>query len=83
MRAAMERHYRCGLVAIDYNGPGHAIVAFNTTDRGVVYFEPQSDEMVLLKVGARYYTCIVVKPGYHYDPPSHNDTILSFNVVWV
>ncbi len=83
MRAAMERHYRCGLVAINYTGPGHAIVAFNTTDRGVVYFEPQSDERVLLKVGARYYQCIVAAPGYYYSAPSNNDTILGFNVVWV
>ena len=34
------------IVAVDFtsSGPGHAFVAFATTDRGVVYVEPQADD---------------------------------------
>ena len=34
------------IVAVDFTsgGPGHAFVAFATTDRGVVYVEPQADD---------------------------------------
>lgn len=31
------------IVTFDFSGPGHAFVAFKTTDRGVVWIEPQTD----------------------------------------
>lgn len=34
---------------------GHAIVAFNTLDAGVVYIEPQNDEAVYMQVGMNYW----------------------------
>jgi len=46
---------RAGLVLLYLrNLPGHAIVAFETVDEGLIYIEPQSDEVVGLVVGEPY-----------------------------
>jgi len=76
---------RCALVHLDYadeDTPGHAIVAFETTDRGLVFIEPQSDEIVEPVVGRRFYLCIVPKPGYFYLPPDYDDTIEEIEIIW-
>lgn len=42
------------IVAVDFTsgGPGHAFVAFQTTDRGIVFVEPQADDTYpVVKVG--------------------------------
>ena len=62
--------------------PGHAIVAFQTVDKGLIFIEPISDETVKLVVGKRYYKCIEPKPGYYYKKPSHDDTIVEIQIVW-
>ena len=80
---AIKQNIRCAYVAIDFPGTtGHAIVAFNTTDRGMVYIEPQTDEIVQLKVGADYYQSVIPKPGYYYPQPSYDDMVTRFVVVW-
>jgi hypothetical protein len=44
---ATEKGIKCGLVSFDLVSPqktiGHVIVVFETTDRGTVYFDPQTD----------------------------------------
>jgi len=63
-----------------YNGSRHALVGFNTTDAGIVYVEPQSDEWVVnLTVGNDYWTDCVV--GNH-TSPLYNDTIRRIITVW-
>ena len=59
---AMQHKFRCAYVSIRfYDGNGaHAIVAFNTTDRGIIYIEPQSDEEVNLRAGYHYWTQCVI-----------------------
>jgi len=57
-------------------------VAFNTIDRGLVYFEPQSDEQAMPAIGKRYYTTNITKPGYYYVPPAYDDTIEDMVVIW-
>lgn len=42
-------------VYIGFNDSAHAIVAFNTTDRGLVYFEPQDDAQVYPRVSVNYF----------------------------
>ncbi len=80
---AAKEKIRCAYVAVDFPGStGHALLAFNTIDRDVIYIEPQSDEEVRLEVGEHYYECIIPKPGYYYDAPENDDTILRFVVVW-
>ena len=79
---AAKQKIRCAFVSIDYTNSGHAIVAFNTTDRGLVYIEPQSDKEVKLSVGGHYYQEIITKPGYYYPTPSYDDTVKRFLVIW-
>jgi hypothetical protein len=74
---------RAAFVMITYpQEPGHAIVAFQTTDKGLIYIEPQFDVLVKLEVGKRYYKCIVPPEGYYYTAPPYNDTVEEIEVVW-
>jgi len=55
-RNAFNAGYRCFWVGIEYNLIYyHAVVAFNTTDRGIVYIEPQNDEIVTVEIGKMMY----------------------------
>lgn len=54
--AARDRNLRCAYVTFSYRGTGsaHAITAFETTDHGLVYVEPQGDQIAYVKVGKAY-----------------------------
>lgn len=73
---------RCAFVELRYSGSGHSIVAFNAIDKGLVYFEPQSDEIVKPVVGKRFYQCVEPRPGYYYPSPAYDDTIRDILVIW-
>jgi hypothetical protein len=74
---------RCAIVHLVFPGTvGHAIVAFDTIDEGLVYFEAITDERVNPEVGKRYYKCIEARPGYYYLPPEYDDTIMDILVTW-
>ena len=45
---------RCAFVLLGYNRGQHAVVAFDTTDRGLVYIEPQTDARIHPEVGGTY-----------------------------
>ena len=79
---AEEEGIRCAFVEIRYADGGHAIVAFDTVDEGLVYFEPMTDERVRPAIGKRYYQCIEPRPGYYYEAPSFDDTIVDVLVIW-
>lgn len=56
---AQQVGLRCGAVWVQLENTVaedylHALVAFNTTDRGAIFIEPQSDEEVTLEVGELY-----------------------------
>jgi len=57
---AFQMRYRCGFVYIEFTDSAHAIVCFNTTDRGLIYIEPQNDEIVTLTIGQTYLGYIIV-----------------------
>lgn len=80
--SAEEEGLRCGLVLLEFLDEGHSIVAFDTIDRGVVYFDPMTDERVNPEIGKHYYQCIVPEPGYYYASPSYDDTILNISIIW-
>ena len=61
---------------------GHSIIAFDTTDNGLVYFEPQSDWIARPVIGKRYYQCVEPEPDYYYTAPPHDDTIMDILVIW-
>ncbi|MFC2024595.1 hypothetical protein ACFLTJ_03385 [Chloroflexota bacterium] len=73
---------RCALVEIRSPNSGHAVVAFDTVDEGLVYFDPISDDRVRPVIGRRYYKCIEPKPGFIYEKPSFDDTIMDIVVIW-
>lgn len=76
---------RCCVIYLDFKDSAysHSIIGFDTTDSGMLYYEPQSDERVMnLKVGNDYWTeCVIPKAGYYYaeDP---DDTIAGIIEYW-
>jgi hypothetical protein len=62
---ANSKGIKCGVVSLDLTGTkriGHAINAFETTDRGIVYFDPQTDgERFGIYVGGTYKLSEVYK----------------------
>jgi len=72
---AEKKGLRCAFIALRYPNQGHTIIAFNTIDKGLIYFEPQTDERANPVVGKQYYQCIEPRPGTYYTPPSYDDTI--------
>jgi hypothetical protein len=80
---AAKEGLRCAYVAIEYlGGTGHIIVAFDTSDRGLVYIEPQFDWEVEPEIGRRYYQCVKPPAGHYMNAPSHDDTIARIVVIW-
>jgi hypothetical protein len=68
---------RCATVDIFHpEGYGHTIVAFETTDRGLIFIEPQFDREVELVVGKSY------SQTNNFTPALRDDTINRFVVIW-
>lgn len=65
---AVEIGYSCGFVLITLEPlPSHAIVCFNTIDNGLIFIEPQNDEVVTLHIGDSYGTLGI---------------IIDFDIIW-
>jgi hypothetical protein len=80
---AEEKGIRCAYVSVRFpGGRGHAIVAFNTIDKGLIYIEPQYDDLVEIEIGQPFYKCVVPKEGIVYVKPSYDDTIEEVLVAW-
>jgi len=60
---AEEQGYRCGFVYMTFSNGAHAIACFNTVDEGLIYIEPQTDEIVTPKIGQTYNGDIVEMLG--------------------
>jgi hypothetical protein len=74
---AEAKDIRCAVVDIFYpDGYGHTIVAFDTTDRGLIYVEPQFDVEVKLVVGRSYSQL------NNFTAAPRDDTIKRYLVVW-
>jgi hypothetical protein len=79
---AEAKGLRCAYISLIYPDGGHAIIAFDTIDEGLIYFESQTDERAKPVIGKRYYKCVEPKPGYYYEKPSFDDTIIDILVIW-
>lgn len=79
---AEQKGIRCAFVEVRYPEGGHAIIAFDTIDEGLVYFDAVTDDRARPIIGKRYYQCVEPKPGYYYEAPSFNDTIMDILVIW-
>jgi hypothetical protein len=65
---AFQMGYRCGFVYIEFSDSAHAIACFNTTDSGLIYVEPQTDEIVTIAIGQQY--------------PHINQVIVDIGIIW-
>ena len=79
-RNAFNAGYRCFYVSIEMGefmptSIGHALVAFNTTDSGIVYIEPQTDRIMHVKVGQPYWDRTI------YQAPSYDDTVTKIELI--
>ena len=78
-REAFEHGIRCAFVAMWFpDRSGHAIVAFDTTDKGLIYIEPQADLPAKVEIGIRYW-------AWFYDPNytvGSDDTIVGITLKW-
>lgn len=72
---AFKAGYRCGFVYIRFPEAAHAIVCFNTTDYGLIFIEPQTDEIVKLEIGKPYWD----RTRYMI---TYNDTVVSYVIIW-
>lgn len=68
--------WRCAFVEIRFEDSGHSIVAFDTIDRGLIYIEPQFDDVVTVAIGQRYSQL------NDYVIPGYNDIIQDILVIW-
>jgi hypothetical protein len=75
-RNAQGAGYECGYVYIYFpNEQSHVLNCFNTTDKGLIYVEPQWDKFVNVTVGKPYFNYSTVSLVYNY-------TVLWFYIDW-
>jgi hypothetical protein len=67
---------RCAFVELRYREGGHSIIAFDTIDKGLVYFEPQFDDEVEVIMNRSYSRL------NNYLEPTVDDTIRDILVIW-
>ncbi|MBC8273839.1 MAG: hypothetical protein H8E40_02565 [Chloroflexi bacterium] len=68
---------RCAIVDIFHpGGYGHTIAAFETTDSGLIFIEPQFDREVNLVIGNSY------SQTNNFTPAPRDDTINRLVVIW-
>jgi len=79
---AEDEGIRCAMVDVRFPDSAHAVIAFETVDEGLVYFDPITDERVRPVIGKNYWKCIEPKPGYKYEKPSFDDTIVDIVIIW-
>ena len=79
---AEELGIRCAFVDVRFPGSSHAIVAFDTVDEGMVFFDPITDDRVRPAIGKRYWQCVEPRPGYYYEEPFFDDTITDIVIIW-
>jgi hypothetical protein len=78
-RNAYKVGYRCYWAFIEFGetnvSAGHTAVAFNTTDRGIIFIEPQSDRIINVRVGQPYWD------RSYYQVPSYDDTVTKITLM--
>ena len=73
---AEEEGLRCAFVELRFGEGGHSIIAFDTIDEELVYFEPQFDDEVKVIINQSYSRL------NNYQKPPGSDTIIDVLVIW-
>jgi hypothetical protein len=73
---AFKAKWRCGFVYIEFPVEAHAVVCFNTTDKGIVFVEPQFDTIVKVAIGLSY------SRSNGFAPTTYNDSIVNYGIIW-
>jgi hypothetical protein len=73
---AFNNGYRAGFVYIEFLYDAHALVCFRTVDKGLVFIEPQSDDIMNVVIGEHYWNRAV------YEAPTYDDMIMNYDVIW-
>jgi hypothetical protein len=68
---------RCAYVFIGFPEIAHAIVAFYTTDRGLVFIEPQLDAIANPVIGKSYWESVG-----RLRPTDYDDTVIRIVKIW-
>jgi vacuolar-type H+-ATPase subunit I/STV1 len=82
---AAKQGIRCAVVYIYTPDSGMCCVAFNTTDRGVIYIEPSTDTKSAPEVGKHYWPTVeYAGPWFtHYTMPMDwDDTVVKIWEMW-
>lgn len=64
---AFDVGYRCGFVYVEFTDGAHAVVCFKTIDSGMIFIEPQTDDMISIALGYSSY---------------YDDVIVEFVIIW-
>lgn len=73
---AFRTGYRCGYVLVLFANCSHALNCFNTPDYGLIFIEPQEDDIITLTVGQPYWD------RTRYAPMNYDDTIVGYLIIW-
>ena len=60
---------------IEFKEGAHAIVCFNTVDKGLIFVEPQDDNIVILTIGKPYFG----RSRYTVD---FDDTVMRYGIIY-
>ena len=69
---------RSAYVRVRFDGWGHAVVGFETTDKGLVFIEPQSDREVEMVIGESYPWQRVGAVS----PTDRNEPVSEIQIIW-
>lgn len=73
---AEAQGFRAALVYIEFPKGAYSLLAFETTDKGLIYIEPQDDREVKVEVGVKYWE------DNGYGKTDWDDTIKEVVVSW-
>jgi hypothetical protein len=80
---AVKKGIRVAYVETRFTEMGHSLLAFETTDKGLVYFDPQYDNEVRPVLGKPYWQCMIpTDDGTTFSAPTFDDTIRDILVIW-
>jgi hypothetical protein len=80
---AVKQGIRTAYVEVRHPNMGHSVIAFETTDNGIIYFDPQYDNQVLPVVGQKYWKCMLpTESGLTFSAPGFDDTINDILIIW-